>query len=112
MVSFSGITPAISDNMAQITLLACKKAKERGITISCDLNYRSKLWSGEKANKVMNEICKYVDICIANEDDAVGIFGLDASNSDKEKNSYIAEELIKCSLTSRWLHLYGEQKLQ
>ena len=105
---FSGITPAISDNMAQITLLACKKAKERGITISCDLNYRSKLWSGEKANKVMSEICKYVDICIANEDDAVGIFGLDASNSDKEKNSYIAEELI----TSRWLHLYGEQKLQ
>ena len=92
---FSGITPAISDNMAQITLLACKKAKERGITISCDLNYRSKLWSSEKANKVMSEICKYVDICIANEDDAVGIFGLDASNSDKEKNSYIAEELIK-----------------
>ncbi len=111
MVSFSGITPAISDNMAQITLLACKKAKGRGITISCDLNYRSKLWSSEKANKVMSEICKYVDICIANEDDAVGIFGLDASNSDKEKNSYIAEELIKCSLTSRWLHLYGEQKL-
>ena len=70
---FSGITPAIS----------------------CDLNYRSKLWSSEKANKVMSEICKYVDICIANEDDAVGIFGLDASNSDKEKNSYIAEELIK-----------------
>ena len=92
---FSGITPAISDNMAQITLLACKKAKERGITISCDLNYRSKLWSSEKANKVMSEICKYVDICIANEDDAIGIFGLDASNSDKEKNSYIAEELIK-----------------
>ena len=81
--------------MAQITLLACKKAKERGITISCDLNYRSKLWSSEPANKVMSEICKYVDICIANEDDAVGIFGLDASNSDKEKNSYIAEELIK-----------------
>ena len=95
MFHFSGITPAISDNMAQITLLACKKAKERGITISCDLNYRSKLWSSEKANKVMSEICKYVDICIANEDDAVGIFGLDASNSDKEKNSYIAEELIK-----------------
>ncbi len=62
--------------MAQITLLACKKAKERGITISCDLNYRSKLWSSEKANKVMSEICKYVDICIANEDDAVGISDL------------------------------------
>ena len=48
-----------------------------------------------KANKVMSKYVSIVDICIANEDDAVGIFGLDASNSDKEKNSYIAEELIK-----------------
>lgn len=71
---FSGITPAISDNMAKITLAACKAAKEKGLTISCDLNYRSKLWSSEKANKVMSELCPYVDICIANEDDAVGIF--------------------------------------
>lgn len=92
---FSGITPAISDNMAEITIEACKEAKKRDIIISCDLNYRSKLWSSEKANKVMSEVCKYVDICIANEDDAVGIFGLDASKSDKEKNAYIAEELTK-----------------
>ena len=93
---FSGITPAISDNMAKITLAACKAAKEKGLTISCDLNYRSKLWSSEKANKVMSELCPYVDICIANEDDAVGIFSMDASKSDKEKNAYIAEELTKC----------------
>ena len=92
---FSGITPAISDNMAEITIEACKEAKKRGITVSCDLNYRSKLWSSEKANKVMSEVCRYVDICIANEDDAVGIFGMDASKSDKEKNAYIAEELTK-----------------
>ena len=92
---FSGITPAISDNMAKITLAACKAAKEKGLTISCDLNYRSKLWSSEKANKVMSELCPYVDICIANEDDAVGIFSMDASKSDKEKNAYIAEELTK-----------------
>lgn len=92
---FSGITPAISDNMSKITLEACKKAKEKGITVSCDLNYRSKLWSSEKAYKVMSEICKYVDICIANEDDAVGIFGMDASNTDEEKNAYIARELTK-----------------
>ena len=81
--------------MAQITLLACKKAKERGITISCDLNYRSKLWSGEKANKVMTEICQYVDICIANEDDAIGIFQLEPVGEGTEKNEYIAKELMK-----------------
>ncbi|MGN0161515.1 MAG: PfkB family carbohydrate kinase [Lachnospiraceae bacterium] len=92
---FSGITPALSDNMAKITLTACKKAKEKGLTISCDLNYRSKLWSGEKAEEVMNEICPYVDICIANEDDAVGIFGMNADHTDEEKNAYIAKELTK-----------------
>lgn len=92
---FSGIAPAISDTMAKITLTACKKAKEKGLTISCDLNYRSKLWSSEKANEVMTEICQYVDICVANEDDAVGIFSMDASKSDMEKNAYIASELMK-----------------
>lgn len=92
---FSGITPALSGNMAQITLEACKKAKELGLTISCDLNYRSKLWSGEKANAVMSEICPYVDICIANEDDAIGIFGLNAENTDEEKNAYIARKLTE-----------------
>lgn len=92
---FSGITPALSDNMAKITLTACKAAKARNITVSCDLNYRGKLWSSEKANEVMSEICNYVDICIANEDDAVGIFGMDASKTSEEKNAYIAKELMK-----------------
>jgi 2-dehydro-3-deoxygluconokinase len=92
---FSGITPAISDNMAAICLSACKAAKENGLTISCDLNYRSKLWTSEKACKVMTDICNYVDICIANEDDAVGIFSIDPSVATEEKNAYIAKELSK-----------------
>lgn len=92
---FSGITPAISDTMSDICITACKKAKELGLTISCDLNYRSKLWSTEKANTVMSEICKYVDICIANEDDAIGIFSTDVTNVTEEKNAYIAKELMK-----------------
>lgn len=92
---FSGITPALSDTVAQITLLACKKAKELGLTVSCDLNYRSKLWSSKKANEVMSQICPYVDICIANEDDAVGIFGMNAENIGEEKNAYIAKELMR-----------------
>lgn len=93
---FSGITPALSDSMAEITLLACKKAKEKGLTISCDLNYRGKLWSSAKAEEVMTRICPYVDICIANEDDAVGIFGLSAADAEangEEKNAYIARVL-------------------
>ena len=65
------------------------------MTVSCDLNYRSKLWSGEKANKVMTEICQYVDICIANEDDAIGIFQLEPVGEGTEKNEYIAKELMK-----------------
>lgn len=92
---FSGITPAISDTMAKICLDACKAAKEKGLTVSCDLNYRSKLWSSEKACEVMSKICSYVDICIANEDDAVGIFSIDASTATEEKNAYIAKELTK-----------------
>ncbi len=91
---FSGITPALSDELAKATLEACKTAKKLGLKVSCDLNYRSKLWSGEKANEVMSEICKYVDICIANEDDAIGIFGIDTSDTNgEEKNLYVARVL-------------------
>jgi 2-dehydro-3-deoxygluconokinase len=79
---FTGITPALGDNIASICLEACKIAKEKQITISCDLNYRNKLWSKEKAGKVMGELCKYVDVCIANEEDASDVFGINASNTD------------------------------
>jgi 2-dehydro-3-deoxygluconokinase len=79
---FTGITPALSDELAAICLDACKIAKEKQITISCDLNYRNKLWSKEKAGKVMGEICKFIDVCIANEEDASDVFGIKASNTD------------------------------
>ena len=79
---FTGITPALGDTLAQICLEACKKAKEKNITVSCDLNYRKKLWSREKAGQVMNELCKYVDVCIANEEDASDVFGIKAANTD------------------------------
>lgn len=82
---FTGITPALSDNMAKICLEACKAAKEKGVTISCDLNYRNKLWSREKAGKVMAELCEYVDVCIANEEDAADVFGIRAANTDVTK---------------------------
>lgn len=79
---FTGITPALGDDVADICIEACKKAKEKNITISCDLNYRNKLWSKEKASKVMGEICKYVDVCIANEEDASDVFGIKAKDTD------------------------------
>ena len=93
---FTGITPALNDEVAEICLEACKAAKEAGVTISCDLNYRNKLWSKEKAGKVMAELCQYVDVCIANEDDAIGIFSMNPADANgEEKNAYIAKELMK-----------------
>jgi len=79
---FTGITPALNDEVAQLCVEACKAAKKLGITISCDLNYRNKLWSKEKAGEVMGELCKYVDVCIANEEDASDVFGIHAANTD------------------------------
>ena len=79
---FTGITPALSDGMAEICVEACKKAKEKNITVSCDLNFRKKLWSKEKAGQVMGELCQYIDYCIANEEDAKDVFGIEADNTD------------------------------
>lgn len=79
---FTGITPALHDEVAAICLEACKKAREKNITVSCDLNYRNKLWSREKAGRVMGELCRYVDLCIANEEDAGDVFGIKAANTD------------------------------
>ena len=78
----TGITPALSDSAAQAALDGVKAARARGLTVTCDLNFRKKLWSGEKAGQVMGEIVKYVDYCIANEEDAETVFGIKAANSD------------------------------
>ncbi|HCX61824.1 MAG TPA: 2-dehydro-3-deoxygluconokinase [Clostridiales bacterium] len=79
---FTGITPALGDNVADICLEACKIAKEKNITISCDLNYRKNLWSKKKACEVMSKLMPYVDVCIANEEDAADVFGIKAQGSD------------------------------
>lgn len=78
---FSGITPALSDNCAKLVQKACKIAKKLGILVSCDLNYRKKLWSKEKARSVMIPLMNYVDICIGNEEDAESCLGY-KPNSD------------------------------
>ena len=78
---FSGITPALSNNCAKLVQKACKIAKKLGILVSCDLNYRKKLWSKEKARSVMIPLMNYVDICIGNEEDAESCLGY-KPNSD------------------------------
>ena len=101
---FTGITPALSDELAEICEEACRIAKQKNITISCDLNYRNKLWSKEKAGEVMAKLCKYVDYCIANEEDAKDVFGIEADNSDiyggkLDRNGYIS---VAKKLTERF----------
>ncbi|MBR5743251.1 MAG: sugar kinase [Clostridia bacterium] len=81
---FTGITPALGDNVAESVLAACKAAKARGIRISCDLNYRKKLWTKEKAGQVMGNLMQYVDLLIANEEDCSDVFGIKASGTDIE----------------------------
>ncbi len=79
---FTGITPALGDNMVTACRNACEVAKAKDIKISCDLNYRGKLWSREAARAAMTELCRFVDVCIANEEDAKDVFGIEAEATD------------------------------
>ncbi len=79
---FTGITPALGSNLVDICEEACKAAKVKGVTVSCDLNYRGKLWTRDEARAAMTRLCKYVDVCISNEEDAKDVFGIEAENTD------------------------------
>ena len=101
---WTGITPALGKNCAQAVLDACKAARAKGITISCDLNYRNKLWTREEAGKVMGGLMPYVDVCIANEEDAADVFGIraegtDVSSGKLNKDGYIS---VAKQLTERF----------
>lgn len=97
---FTGITPALGDNLADILLDVLPTMKKRGITVSCDLNYRKKLWTRDKAREVMTKLMPYVDVCISNEEDAYDVFGIKAGgtdvtkgNLDKESYKSVAKQL-------------------
>lgn len=79
---FTGITPALGQNCVDLCIEACKAAKKAGVKISCDLNYRGKLWTRAEARVAMTKICEYVDVCISNEEDAKDVFGIEAENTD------------------------------
>ncbi len=98
---FTGITPALGENLVEICLDACKAAKAKGVKISCDLNYRGKLWTREQAREAMTKLCEYVDVCISNEEDAKDVFGIEAENTDiyggklnKEGYKSVAKQLM------------------
>ncbi|BAP85840.1 PfkB family carbohydrate kinase [Paucilactobacillus hokkaidonensis JCM 18461] len=79
---FSGITPALSDQLQLATLKACQYCQTHQIPIICDLNYRSKLWSPEKAQKVMGELMQYVNVCLAHDEDFIATLGIEAFDGD------------------------------
>ena len=79
---FTGITPALGENLVDICREACKAAKAKGVKISCDLNYRGKLWTRDEARKAMTDLCQQVDVCISNEEDAKDVFGIEAEDTD------------------------------
>ena len=79
---FTGITPALSDGLIETCEVALREAKKRGITVSCDLNYRSRLWSKEKARKVMTSLMNNIDVLFANEEDSESVFGIKAEGTN------------------------------
>jgi 2-dehydro-3-deoxygluconokinase len=98
----TGITPALSAISADATLVAVKEAKLAGLTVSCDLNFRKKLWqwkpgvnTADLAQETMRKILPYVDVVIANEEDAHDVLGISAENSDIEGGKLDAEKYIE-----------------
>ena len=99
---FTGITPALGGELPAICLDALKYCKAHKITVSCDLNYRAKLWTKAQACECMSKLVKYVDVLIANEADAADVFGIVGEGSDVEsgkldKAGYVsvAQQLVK-----------------
>ncbi len=97
----TGITPAISESAMELSLQSVQEAKRRGITVSCDLNYRKNLWKyGKEAAEIMRELAKYVDIAIANEEDVQKALGIDAAvdvqkgELDREKYRLLSEKVL------------------
>ncbi|MGE5620802.1 MAG: PfkB family carbohydrate kinase [Sphingomonadaceae bacterium] len=99
----TGITPAISRGAAEASIEAAETAKAMGLTVSCDLNYRAKLWKwGKTAGEVMAELVRYADVAIGNEEDADKVFGIKAVDTDvtsgkveASKYESVCEQLVQ-----------------
>ncbi len=107
---FTGIMVAISENAQRACLDGCKAAKARGLKISCDLNYRSALWTEEKAGEVMKTFMPYIDLLIANEEHADKLLGVRSDNKTEDANGMLCAEA--CEDISRKLSAeYGCQRV-
>ena len=106
---FTGITPALGANVVEICREACKAAKAHGLKISCDLNYRGKLWTRAEAREAMTELCQYVDVCISNEEDAKDVFGIEAENTDIDSGKLNHEGYI--SVAKQLTEAFGFKKV-
>ncbi len=98
----TGITPAISETAMALSLDSVREAKKRGITVSCDLNYRKNLWKyGKKASEVMGELARYVDVAIANEEDVQKSLGIttdvvvESGSLDRAKYRALGDKVLK-----------------
>ena len=105
---WTGITPALGSNMENAVMDAVKTAQKMGIKVSCDLNFRKKLWSSEKANKVMSELMPFVDVCIANEEDSFDVFGIKAESTDINKGELSRDAYI--SVAKQLCERFGFKK--
>jgi 2-dehydro-3-deoxygluconokinase len=88
---FSGTAPALGPKVQAVVLDGLKAARARGVTVSCDLNYRAKLWSPAEAHRVMTAMMEYVDVLIGNEEDAAKVFGICAEGSDVTRGDLVVE---------------------
>lgn len=98
----TGITPAISQSAMELSLESVKEAKKRGITVSCDLNFRKNLWKyGKSAPEVMGELARYVDVAIANEEDCQKALGVtvdvrvESGELDRAKYEELSRKVLK-----------------
>jgi 2-dehydro-3-deoxygluconokinase len=104
----TGITPAISASAAELSFESVKRARELGLTVSCDLNYRKNLWKwGKSSAEVMSELTKYVDIAIANEEDVQMALGIQA---DVDVHSGSLDRGVYEKLTGKVLDAYPSMK--
>ena len=96
-------------NDSSTVTLRRQAAKRQGVKVSVDLNYRRKLWSPEKANRVMSELMQYVDVAIGNEEDAEKVFGIRAKGSDVVKGELCEESYYE--VTRELVNRFGFEKV-
>ena len=101
---FTGITPALGPRVAEATAEACRAAKAAGLTVSCDLNYRKKLWTPAQAQETMTKLMEWVDVAIGNEEDAEKVFGVKSETANVEGGHVSAEgyERVARTLAERF----------